>query len=132
MHQKASIYEVVGLLARIHTFKRIVLLLIIVAREQLYHHHHPYFCRLDLVGCFRRLQGTRILSEASCRDLMRNQLPNGETIFERSFDPHGFSESLGPGIGMGLGVSTIVDPSTASGGARSGRGESGWGGVAST
>mmetsp|Transcript_2334 Transcript_2334/g.6794 ORF Transcript_2334/g.6794 Transcript_2334/m.6794 type:complete len:446 (-) Transcript_2334:111-1448(-) len=78
------------------------------------------------------LNGKRVLSADLCCKFMENHLPRNSTISAMSFDPTAFSESLGPGIGMGLGMSVVLDPGAACGGALSGRGECGWGGVAST
>jgi len=44
----------------------------------------------------------------------------------------GFSESVGPGVGQGLGVSVCLDPTVARNAEFSTTSEFGWGGMAST
>lgn len=73
---------------------------------------------------------TSLLQPATLKLMHTNLLPGGKTIQEVGMD--GFSEVSGPGVGFGLGVSVITDPTTAPGGELSSVGEFGWGGLAST
>jgi CubicO group peptidase (beta-lactamase class C family) len=79
--------------------------------------------------------GKRLLSEDLTKLISTNCLLNSSnmpaTLLEMSFNT-GFSESIGDGIGFGLGVYVLINPSTAKGGSLSSIGEFGWGGVAST
>ena len=72
----------------------------------------------------------RIISESSYRLMTTNHL-HPMTIRELAFE-NTFSETVGDGIGFGLGVSILVDPKRAKGASLSSVGEFGWGGVAST
>jgi CubicO group peptidase (beta-lactamase class C family) len=75
--------------------------------------------------------GVKILSEKWIDCMSSNHLPNDENLLNFSFEG-GFSESVGGGIGFGLNCSVITDPMVANGASLSGKGEFGWGGVAST
>jgi len=77
----------------------------------------------------------RLLSDDSVRLISTNVLVNASkestTVTEIAFNA-GFSESIGPGIGFGLGVYVLEHPIISKGGSLSCRGEYGWGGIAST
>lgn len=73
---------------------------------------------------------TSLLRPETIKLMHTNLLPDGKTIQEVGVD--GFSEISGPGVGFGLGVSVITDPSVVPGGKLSNIGEFGWGGLAST
>jgi CubicO group peptidase (beta-lactamase class C family) len=78
-------------------------------------------------------KGRRLLSDASVALLKANALPGGADVKDFSHEKGAFAEGMGPGFGFGLGaMSVLTDPSAASGGFLSGKGEFGWGGVAST
>ncbi len=87
------------------------------------------FCRSLLNGGI--YNGVRILSESSVALLNTNHLPDGKDIEDVSF-AKGFSETVGEGIGFGLGVSVVTKPEIGRGCSLSGIGEYGWGGAAST
>lgn len=73
----------------------------------------------------------RIVSAASVAHMTRNVLPNGVDIHDLARSP-GFLEVDGGGFGFGLSMYVLTDPHVAQGGILSGRGEFGWGGMAST
>lgn len=65
-------------------------------------------------------------------DLMTtNHLPQNATVASFTFETS-FSEGTGDALGFGYNVSVVLDPLKVSGGSLSGKGEYGWGGVAST
>jgi len=63
--------------------------------------------------------------------MISNQLIEGKTLDKVAFDSS-FSETAGSGISFGLGFSILEDPTSSRGGELSGKGEFGWGGIAST
>ncbi len=63
--------------------------------------------------------------------MVTNQLIEDKTLDRVAFDSS-FSETAGSGISFGLGFSILEDPSESRGGALSGQGEFGWGGIANT
>jgi CubicO group peptidase (beta-lactamase class C family) len=71
-----------------------------------------------------------LLRPETIKLMHENHLPDGKDI--KDLDIGTFSESLGAGVGFGLGVSVISNPALVNGGSLSGKGEYGWGGVAST
>ena len=75
--------------------------------------------------------GVALLPLSSIDLMTTGQLPHGEDLQTFAFDA-AFSESLGPGISFGFGVSVLLDPALVRGGGLSSEGEFGWGGVAST
>jgi len=78
----------------------------------------------------QRGSATSLLKQETVELMGTNLLPEGKTLLEVGLG--GFSEMAGPGLGFGLGVSVLTDPSVALGGQLSRVGEFGWGGVAST
>mmetsp|Transcript_15622 Transcript_15622/g.31273 ORF Transcript_15622/g.31273 Transcript_15622/m.31273 type:complete len:464 (+) Transcript_15622:102-1493(+) len=77
--------------------------------------------------------GQRLLSEGSVALLKTNALPNNADVCTVSFEKGAFAEGVGPGVGFSAGaMSVLTQPEKAPGGALSGEGEFGWGGVAST
>ena len=89
------------------------------------------------VRCLQRggavdARGTcRLLQPDTVRLMHTNHLPGGQLLSDMTFG--GFSESLSTGgVGFGLGVSVLQDPSKATGASLSEAEEYGWGGVAST
>jgi CubicO group peptidase (beta-lactamase class C family) len=62
--------------------------------------------------------------------MYQNHLPGEKDI--KDLEVGAFSESIGAGVGFGLGVSVVSNPRIVNGGSLSGKGEYGWGGVAST
>lgn len=86
------------------------------------------FCRCLINGGV--LEGVRILSAEAVAVMTSNHLPGGVDISDIASD--GFSESVGPGYGFGLGVAVLTKPLAAKGALYSSKGEYGWGGVAST
>jgi CubicO group peptidase (beta-lactamase class C family) len=73
---------------------------------------------------------TRLLRPETIKLMHTNLLPGGKTLQEVGVD--GFSEVSGAGMGFGLGVSVVTDPTVAPGCELSNVGEFGWGGLAST
>jgi len=76
-------------------------------------------------------RGQRVFSEASVLQVTQNQLPRAGSISDLS-RTRGFLEVDAAGYGFGLGVYVLTSPNEAPGGSMSGRGEFGWGGLAST
>jgi len=76
-------------------------------------------------------RGQRVFSAASVQQVTQNQLPGIGSIRELSSN-RGFLEVDAAGYGFGLGVYVLTNPEEAPGGSLSGRGEFGWGGLAST
>jgi CubicO group peptidase (beta-lactamase class C family) len=74
------------------------------------------------------LDGVRLLSPRTVAYMTRNHLPGGVDL--EAFGRPVFAESTVRGVGFGLGVSTVVDPSAVRG--LTSTGEYGWGGLAST
>lgn len=73
---------------------------------------------------------TSLLTPETVELMHTNLLPDGKTIQDVGVD--GFSEISGPGVGFGLGVSVVTDPTVSPGSQLSNAGEFGWGGLAST
>lgn len=71
-----------------------------------------------------------LLQPQTIKLMYQNHLPDGKDI--KDLEIGAFSETLGGGIGFGLGVSVVTNPNIVNGGMFSGQGEYGWGGVAST
>jgi CubicO group peptidase (beta-lactamase class C family) len=71
-----------------------------------------------------------LLKPETIKLMHQNHLPDGKDI--KDLEIGAFSESIGPGVGFGLGVSVVSNPAVVHGGSLSGEGEYGWGGVAST
>ncbi len=76
-------------------------------------------------------KGRRLLSEESVALMTMNHLPPGTDLASFGCDKS-FSESVGHGYGFGYNLSVAINPDTVPGGALSGLGEYGWGGLAST
>lgn len=89
------------------------------------------FCQCLMRGG-KTADGKVIISVDLVKAMYTNQLPGNTTVMDFSFDTGGFSESIGPGIGFGLGVATVTDPAVGKATQMSNIGEYGWGGVAST
>ena len=76
-------------------------------------------------------RGQRVFSASSVQQVTQNQLPGIGSIRGLSSN-RGFLEVDAAGYGFGLGVYVLTNPEEAPGGSLSGRGEFGWGGLAST
>lgn len=73
----------------------------------------------------------KLLQGKTMERMRSNLIPDNGTLQSISLEGT-FSETIGPGIGFGLGVSVLTDPNIVAGGQLSGQGEYSWGGVAST
>jgi len=76
-------------------------------------------------------RGKRVFSETIVQQITQNQLPGVGSIIGLTRNK-GFLEVEASGFGFGLGVYVLTNPLAAPGGELSGRGEFGWGGLAST
>ena len=77
-------------------------------------------------------KGNQLISSSSIQLMHTNQLKNNATVSSMAFGSF-FSELYGDGLGFGLGVYVMIDPSKAPGATlNKSPGEYGWGGVAST
>lgn len=65
------------------------------------------------------------------KEMITNQLPGNVDLKSFSHEK-GFSETIGDGVGFGLGVSVIINKDLCKGGELSSNGEYGWGGFTST
>jgi CubicO group peptidase (beta-lactamase class C family) len=71
------------------------------------------------------------IKQSLFHEMVSNQLIEGKTLDTVAFDSS-FSETAGSGISFGLGFSILESPTESRGGALSGQGEFGWGGIANT
>lgn len=69
-----------------------------------------------------------LISSSLFNQMISNQLPNNVDIinFVPKVGAASFNESMGEGIGFGLGVSVVIDESKVKGGQFSCKGEYGW------
>lgn len=93
--------------------------------------YSKFACTLLNKGIIGNDPNRRLLREETVALMGRNHLINDGNLLDMSFDK-GFSEAYGPGLGFGLGVSVIKDPTVVKGGSLASAGEYGWGGVAAT
>ncbi|MFD7699926.1 serine hydrolase domain-containing protein [Streptomyces caelestis] len=90
---------------------------------------HDYHRFMELLRRRGELDGTRLLSPATVDLMTRNHLPGGADL--RAFGSRPAHDVPGnDGVGFGLGVSVVVDPSRTQ--APSTAGSYGWSGVATT
>ncbi|MFD7684935.1 serine hydrolase domain-containing protein [Streptomyces sp. NPDC059781] len=90
---------------------------------------HDFHRFMELLRRRGELDGTRLLSPATVDLMTRNHLPGGADL--RAFGSHPAHDVPGnAGVGFGLGVSVVIDPSRTQ--APSAPGSYGWSGVATT
>jgi CubicO group peptidase (beta-lactamase class C family) len=89
---------------------------------------HDYLRFALMLANRGELDGRRILGRKTVEHMTRNHLPGGGDL--ASMGQKVFSEVSYEGIGFGLGVSVVLDPSAA--GVVGSEGAHGWGGAAST
>lgn len=86
-------------------------------------------------GVVKFLDGSekRLIDSELMAQINQNQFEiKNLSTFEYSYEKSAFSESVGQGTYMGLGVSVVEFPNKVKGGSLSSPGEYGWGGVAAT